>query len=95
MCKLLISHGVDVLHVDSKKRTALNFAKKNNHPAVVELLNSYKVQQKKIKELDKVKEKDSSMNEKKKPKKDQQKVDCVLVFTDESGNVHELDESEL
>ena len=30
------------------------------------------------------------MNEKKKVKKESQKSDCVLIFTDQSGNVHQL-----
>jgi ankyrin repeat protein len=55
MCKLLISYGVDVLYLDNKKRSALHFAKKNNRQNVVELLNSYKIKEKKIKEIEKVK----------------------------------------
>ena len=49
MCKLLIKMGVELFHVDLEKRTALNFAKKNNRQSVIDLINSHKQKEKKMK----------------------------------------------
>lgn len=93
--KLLIKLDVEIFHVDFEKKTAMFYARKGNNQQIIDLINSYKIKDKKMKEIEKVKEKDSSMNEKKKVKKESQKVECVLVFTDHAGNVHELNEEEI
>ena len=79
-------------HLDYNKKSAMYFAKTEGHQGIVDLLVSMKHQEKKEKEMEKNKEKGGGQgNEKKKPKKETPKTDCILVFTDQAGNVHELD----
>lgn len=42
MCKLLVNRGCDPLTVDKFKKTAISFARANNHYHVVDYLNMFK-----------------------------------------------------
>lgn len=54
-CKLLVGMGMEIWHQDKKKRNALSFAREKSQKAVVEFLNSLKQDERKNKEIEKVK----------------------------------------
>jgi ankyrin repeat protein len=53
-CKLLVQLGIEVQHQDKKKKNAASFAREKNQKQVVDFLNSLKTEDKKSKEIEKV-----------------------------------------
>lgn len=81
MCKLLVNRGCDPLVVDKFKKTAMSFAKTNNHLHVSDYLNMFKKQK-----GHKMKSNSESMQIEKKGKKKQvPKVEYVLAYTGDNG----------
>jgi hypothetical protein len=54
-CRLLVNLGMEVWHQDKKKRNALSFARDKDQKAVIEYLNSLKQDERKNREIEKVK----------------------------------------
>ena len=102
MCKGLIERGCNIMHIDSQKKTAADYARKNKFQETAEYLS---LEIKKIKDLNRSQNQIDSSNNGgealKKKKKDNVSVANVqknafkITVMNNNGELHDLTEEEL
>ena len=78
--KFLLEKGANPNHFDSKRQTALNWARKHNRKAVIEVLKNS------VAKNTQAKADDEAGTKKRKREKNEAKIAYKLVYTDEQGN---------